>query len=86
MSKESLVVVLGLVVFFIPSLGIPEDWKEYGLLGAGLLLIVVGFFLRRASYLRKIDRGNGERGSESFLESNPNTAENDTEFKEEETV
>lgn len=76
MSKESLVLVLGLVVFFVPTLGIPEDWKHPILIGSGVLLLIVGFFLRRASYLRKIDRGNGERGNDSFVESNPSHNDN----------
>lgn len=75
MSKESIVVVIGLIVFMVPSLGLPEDLKEYLLLGVGVLLITIGFFLRRAAYLRKIDRGNGESGGESFVESNPEEVE-----------
>ena len=57
MSKESLVLLLGLVIFFLPSLGVPAEWKLYGLSGVGLTLIVVGYLLRRAAYLRRIDRG-----------------------------
>ena len=77
MSKESLVLVLGLVVFFTPTLGIPDDWKQHILLGSGILLLILGFFLRRASYLRKIDKGNGERGSDSFVESRGATEVNE---------
>ena len=54
MSRESLVLLLGCLVFFVPSLGIPEDWKDYLLVGSGMLLILLGFLLRRSSYLRKI--------------------------------
>lgn len=61
--------VLGLVVLFAPQLGIPSFWKEYILLGAGILLVIFGYLLRRAAYYRRIDRGNGERGSDSFVES-----------------
>ena len=71
MSRESIVLLLGVIVLFTPSLGIPDSWKKYILLGAGLLLILLGFLLRRSSYLRRIDRGNGERGSDSFVESDP---------------
>lgn len=71
MSKESMVLVLGLVVFFVPSLGVPEEWKTNGLLVVGLLLLIIGFFLRRAAYLRKIDRGNGEQATDSFVQSDP---------------
>ena len=69
MSKESFIVLIGLVVFFTPSLGIPEDWKQYILLGSGVLLMLIGYILRRAAYLRSIDRGDGERRADSFVES-----------------
>ena len=75
MSRESLVLILGLVVFFAPVLGIPEDWKTHILTVAGVLLMLLGFLLRRSSYLRKTDKGNGERGSDSFVESNPGQSE-----------
>lgn len=69
MSKESLIILVGLLVFFTPSLGIPEDWKQYILLGSGVFLMLLGYILRRAAYLRSIDRGDGERGADSFVES-----------------
>lgn len=71
MSRESLVLLLGIVVFFVPSLGIPELWKEYTLMGAGILLLILGFLLRRSAFLRKLERGNGERANDSFVESQP---------------
>ena len=71
-SRESLVLILGLVVFFAPSLGIPPEWKGYILSGSGILLLIVGYLLRRAAYMRKTDKGNGERGNDdSFSESKP---------------
>lgn len=69
MSKESLTVLLGIIVFFTPSLGIPDEWKVYTVTTAGFLLIVIGYLLRRGAYLRRIDKGNGERGTDSFHES-----------------
>lgn len=69
MSRESLVLLLGVVVLFTPWLGVPETWKVYALSATGVLLLVVGYVLRRAAYLRKIDIGNGERGTDSFIES-----------------
>ena len=71
MSRESLVLLLGLVVLFVPSLGVPELWKEYVLLATGVLLLILGYLLRRSAYMRKIDRGNGESGTDSFVESRP---------------
>lgn len=75
MSRESIVLVLGIVVFFTPWLGIPDDWKLYILAAAGVVLIIDGYLLRRAAYLRRIDIGNGERGTDSFVESGTPAAE-----------
>ena len=75
MSRESLVILLGLLVFFTPALGIPEIWRNYILTGTGLILVLVGYLLRRAAYLRKTDLGNGERGTDSFVESHPLSTE-----------
>ncbi len=69
MSRESFVLLLGTVVFFTPWLGVPEAWKLYMISGSGVLLFVVGYLLRRAAYLRRIDMGGGERGTDSFVES-----------------
>lgn len=69
MSKESLTLLLGLVVFITPALGVPSAWKEYIIIGAGLLIIILGYLLRRAAYLRSIDRGNGERATDTFVEN-----------------
>jgi hypothetical protein len=71
MSRESLIILLGLVVFFAPALGIPDDWRDYLLTGTGLALVLLGYLLRRSAYLRKTDLGNGERGTDSFVESQP---------------
>lgn len=71
MSRESLVLLIGIVVFFTPLLSVPEDWKRYVIAGCGALLLVIGYFLRRAAYLRQISMGNNERGTDSFVESQP---------------
>lgn len=69
MSRESLVFIVGLIVLFTPVLGIPSVWKSYILTAAGIALLLLGYFLRRASYYRRIDRGNGERATDSFVET-----------------
>ena len=71
MSRESLILLLGLIVFFTPALGIPEEWKGYILSGSGIVLLIVGYLLRRAAYIRRIDKGNGKRENDSFVESRP---------------
>jgi hypothetical protein len=69
MSRESLVLTIGVLVLFLPWIGIPDAWKTYALVVCGVLLFVTGYLLRRAAYLRTIDIGNGERGTDSFVES-----------------
>lgn len=72
MSRESLVFLLGLIVFLTPFLGIPNDWKRVIFIVCGVLLMFFGYFLRRAAYLRSIDSGTGERRADAFVESIPN--------------
>lgn len=69
MSKETLVFIVGILITIIPFFGIPERWKDIAIVGLGVLLVIVGYSLRRALYLAKIDRGNGERGTNSFVET-----------------
>lgn len=59
---------LGIMLLVIPSLGIPETWKFYFFVGAGIILVVVGFSLRRSAYLRSIKKENGEQRTDSFVE------------------
>jgi uncharacterized membrane protein len=69
MTKETLVFILGIVLALVPFLGVPEIWKQYTVIGVGVLLILVGYMLRRSLYFSRIDRGNGERGDDSFVET-----------------
>ncbi len=69
MTRETLVFLFGIILAVLPFLGIPELWKQYLVSGIGAVLILVGYSLRRSLYLLKIDRGNGERGSDSFVET-----------------
>jgi hypothetical protein len=69
MTKETLVFFAGIILILVPFLGIPEVWRQYLIVGLGVLLILVGYALRRALYLARIDRGNGERGADSFVET-----------------
>ncbi len=67
--KETLVFVAGILLTIVPFLGVPEAWRQYGILGIGIILILIGYSLRRAVYLRGLDKGNGERGNDSFIET-----------------
>jgi uncharacterized membrane protein len=68
MSKESIVFTTGLLLLIIPHLGIPEVWKFYFLIVSGVLLVSIGYSLRRAAYMRSIEKDHGERGTDSFVE------------------
>ncbi|HEX4799360.1 MAG TPA: hypothetical protein VFV22_02375 [Candidatus Paceibacterota bacterium] len=70
MSKETLVFVLGFIVCFSPFIGISRDHKEWLLIGIGTILMMVGYRLRRLSFLRSLDeRGVGERRADVFVEN-----------------
>lgn len=69
MSKETVVFLCGIVLAIVPFLGIPEVWRQYAVFGIGVLLILIGYALRRGVYLERIDHGNGERGTDSFVET-----------------
>jgi len=76
MKRETIVFILGFLVVLMPQLGIPTEWKTGFFVVAGVVLMIVGYSLRRAAYLRSIERENGERHTDSFVESQP------TEFDE----
>ena len=84
-SRESLVFLLGLIIFIAPVIGVPPEWKEYLMIVSGVLLVILGFSLRRSSYYRKIDRGNGEFGSDSFVESLPDQQSTEVDLVDYET-
>ncbi len=69
MSKETFVFMGGIVLTIVPFLGIPATWKVAATVTLGIIFILVGYRLRRAKYLSAIDRGNGERGTDSFVET-----------------
>lgn len=70
MSRESLIILFGIIVLFTPYLGIPSEWKTYLLAFSGLLLIIIGYGLRRAAFRRRLERSGLEYGTDSFVESN----------------
>lgn len=69
MTKETLVFVAGILLILVPFIGIPEAWRQYTVVGLGMILLLVGYALRRGVYFAKIDKGNGERGNDSFVET-----------------
>lgn len=69
MYKETIVFLIGITLTLLPFLGVPESWKQYSVAGIGIILILVGYLLRRSLYYSNIDHGNGERGTDSFVET-----------------
>jgi len=69
MSQESLIFFIGLLVFVTPLLGIPYEWKVWVFMTLGVLLLILGYRLRRAAYLRSLETAHGERQGDAFVES-----------------
>lgn len=68
-TKETIVFIFGILLTVVPFLGVPELWRQYAVMAIGVVLILIGYALRRGVYLEEIDRGNGERGADSFVET-----------------
>ena len=69
MTKETFIFIAGILLTILPFLGIPLMWRQYLIFGIGVLLIMIGYALRRKVFFEKIDHGNGERGTDSFIET-----------------
>jgi len=69
MSRESLVFVIGLLIFIMSFIGLPRSWKEIFFIAAGVSLMILGFMLRRSAFIRSIEKEGGERESDAFTES-----------------
>ncbi|MFT7507521.1 MAG: hypothetical protein ACI92I_000679 [Acidimicrobiales bacterium] len=80
MTRESIVFFLGLIVFIVPYIGIPDAWKLYSYTVSGLLLMFVGYSLRHKAYIRSIEKENGERDTDSFVENNGSRPKEEDEF------
>ena len=69
MSKETLTFLFGIALLLIPFLGIPEAWRQYLIAAIGALLVFIGYALRRDVFLRRIEKKDGERATDSFVET-----------------
>ena len=74
MSKETLVIVIGLWVLVTPYLGVPRAWLTILLVLTALALLVVGFFLRAEA----LSRGPRHTRHHTFVESMPHGRHGDT--------
>ena len=69
MSRESFVFALGILLFITPFLGIPNSYKEWVVIVSGIVIMFLGYSLRRSAFLRSISDDRGERRGDAFVES-----------------
>ena len=67
--KGTIIFFFGIALMLIPSLGIPLQWKQYILFGMGILLLLIGYVVRRADYFRTLESEGGLRSEETFVET-----------------
>ena len=67
--KETTVFIFGILLTVVPFLGVPEAWRQYAVMAMGTLLIFIGYLLRRQRYLEQLDRGDGDRAEDTFIET-----------------
>lgn len=75
MSKETLVCIFGFLIFMSPFIGVPREYKEWFLMGIGIVLIIIGYRLRHHMFLRSLEDETGERRTDMFVESITTTNE-----------
>ena len=66
MTKRQITLIIGLVVFLTPFLGISESMKYYIISFLGLVLIFFAFTLKGEEIQEDVRKANGH----AFLESN----------------
>lgn len=69
MSKETIILMLGFVVFFTPFIGLPREYKDWVLVASGIVLMLIGYRLRRQVFLDSLTHEGGERRADGFVES-----------------
>ncbi len=67
MSKEMAIIILGLMVFIAPYLGVPSVWRVALITLLGLAIMIVGFLLRGEVLFKGINKS--KHGT--FVESTP---------------
>jgi hypothetical protein len=69
MSKETIVIVLGLLVALMPyQIGIPGQWKSYFYIISGVIIAGVVFVIRQER-LWKEREAQSEQKTNTFMES-----------------
>ncbi|TSC68989.1 MAG: hypothetical protein G01um101456_401 [Parcubacteria group bacterium Gr01-1014_56] len=70
MSKEVTLILLGVWVAAVPHLGVPTSWKTSIFFISGLVIMLLGFFLRTEALARKLGQGGALNSSrQTFVEN-----------------
>jgi len=66
MRKDTLLIVVGILILVTPALGIPGSWKSYLFLTYGIVVILSGILIRYREHLLAVERG---RQTNAYAES-----------------
>ena len=69
MTKGTTIFLLGLLAIILPALGIPMAWKQIVLAVMGIVMLGVGYSLRRAQYLATLEQDGTIRTADTFVET-----------------
>jgi predicted Na+-dependent transporter len=69
MTKGTAIFLLGLLVIILPALGVPMAWKQIALVVMGIIMLGIGYSLRRAQYLATLEHDGVVRTAETFVET-----------------
>ncbi len=75
MTKDLIIIILGVWVALVPFLGFPNDWDIAIFVFSGLAIVVLTLLLRRElTHLLTDDRHGFSRRGDSFIESGIHSA------------
>ncbi|MCU0678326.1 MAG: hypothetical protein MUF19_01915 [Candidatus Pacebacteria bacterium] len=69
MTKGTAIFLLGLLVIILPALGVPMAWKQIAFVIMGIIMLGIGYSLRRAQYLATLEHDGVVRTAETFVET-----------------
>jgi predicted Na+-dependent transporter len=69
MTKGTAIFLLGLLVIILPALGVPMAWKQIAFGVMGIIMLGIGYSLRRAQYLATLEHDGVVRTAETFVET-----------------
>lgn len=69
MTKGTAIFLLGLLVIILPALGVPMAWKQIAFAVMGIIMLGLGYSLRRSQYLATLEHDGVVRTAETFVET-----------------